>query len=57
MTIQRAREILGDDIADLSDEEVASLNNETSLFCSNYLTFMLKHPVENLSLTYKNTTV
>ena len=42
MTIQRAREILGDDIAHFSDQEVAKLNNETASYASDLLKFIVK---------------
>ena len=44
MTIERAREILGEDIAHLTDEQVAQMNNETSQFASTLLRFYLTHP-------------
>ena len=46
MTIATAREILGQEIAHLSDDEVAKMNNETALLCSDYLKFLISHPIK-----------
>lgn len=53
MTIQRARELLGEDIAHMTDEQVAIMNNDTSEMASKYLTFLISHPVRKNSIDYQ----
>lgn len=57
MTIARARELLGEDVAHLSDDEVGKLNNDTSEMCGKLLTFLISHPVRKHVIDDKNLVV